>query len=130
MLACAGPKHWYREELFAGDEPYRERVSREVRRAEDDHSQSQDKSQTVMRRGAKDLRRRRRTQGERRKHGAKSRRKLGQEESLSKVAGAGKLNETLASQLDISCTKKNPKRKSIKAPSIEHANKPRYARSL
>lgn len=132
-------------EQYAGDEPARESISQDSKPQENEspedklqesehqdagqeRSQSKDEAQKkAHHRG--DASKKGRRPRERRRNGAK-RRKASQEEPLSNVPGATRLNETVVSQLDTSCTKKNPKKRSVKAPSIEHAHKPRYARSL
>lgn len=93
-----------------------------------DRLKPKDNSQKMAHYKTHTLRRHRRK--EQRKNGAKRWKKTNQE-FLSNRSGATRLNETVVSQLDTSCTtKKNPKKRSVKAPSIEHAHKPRYARSL
>lgn len=134
-FACVDPLRRSRLDIYVGDEPAHESASQESKlqesedqNAEKDRSQWKDGSQKKVRRRGGVSQKDGKTR-EHRKNGAK-RRKASQEEGRSNVPGAIRLNETVVSQLDTSCTKKNPKKRSVKAPSIEHTHKPRYARLL
>lgn len=73
---------------------------------------------------------RRRNEGKQRKKKKKKKQngKKKQEKFLTKISNRMRLNETLVSQLDVTCFPKGSSKKDlIKAPLIEHAH-PKYAR--
>lgn len=74
-----------------------------------------------------DLKKRRKTkEGKKRK---KKRKRPAQAKSTSRLSTATRLNETVVSQLDVSCFARKILGKGlIKAPSIEHARPAKYAR--
>lgn len=103
-------------DFYLGDQPIVSDGSE--RQTADEYSKASNKTN--------ELKKRKKTKdGKKRK---KKRKKPAREKSLSKSPTSRRLNETVVSQLDISCFAKALGKRLIKAPSIEHAYLAKYAR--
>lgn len=121
-------KHW-RHDLYAGDQPIDDQPMNDQPiflpgvklRAAKEYLKAPDKTDELKKEPGKAQK-----DGKKKK---RKRKKPTREKSLSKPPAAKRLNETMVSQLDVSCfTKTRPIRRLIKAPSIEHAYLAKYAR--
>jgi len=109
----------FRDDLYVGDQPIApDRSKLQI---------AKDRLKTLER--IDDLKKRKKTkEGKKRK---KKRKRPAQAKSSSRLPTATRLNETMVSQLDISCVAKKILGKGlIKAPSIEHARPAKYVRSV